>query len=152
SGVGVPKDYTKAIGWYELAAHQGHMSASKNLRILKNEIQKSTARISAAKLAALKKQMNVTQPASATKLAALKKQMNVTQPASATPSVFNTNPAANFQYDLDKLNRRLDDAEFERQQREFNESVRRNEEAYQRQQEQAQRALEESMRHIRERY
>jgi len=78
--------------------------------------------------------------------------MNVTQPASATPSVFNTNPAANFQYDFDKLNRRLDDAEFERQQREFNESVRRNEEAYQRQQEQAQRALEESMRHIRESY
>lgn len=68
----------------------------------------------------------------AAELAALMKELNVTQPVPATPNVINTNPLANIQYDLDKLNRRFNDSEFKPQQWEFNESVRRNEEAHQR--------------------
>jgi hypothetical protein len=54
-----------------------------------------------------------------------------------------------LQNDIDGLNKRLDDMEFERKQREFNDSVRRNAEAAQRQQEEDARALEESLQRIR---
>ena len=46
------------------------------------------------------------------------------------------------QWELDRLNRRLDDAEFQRQQREHNEAVRRNEEAHRRWEEQRIRDIE----------
>ncbi|MDB4302206.1 hypothetical protein N9142_04465 [Akkermansiaceae bacterium] len=46
------------------------------------------------------------------------------------------------QWELDRLNRRLDDAEFQRQQREHNEAVRRNEEEAQRRWEQQKRDYE----------
>ena len=63
------------------------------------------------------------------------------QGGSSQSSIY-INPSANLQYDLDQLNRRLDDVEFQRRQREHNEAVRRNEEEAQRRWEQQKRDYE----------
>ena len=122
TGQGVVANEKKAIGWYKLAAQQGQENAIKRLQEFRNKSRETTTRISPAELAALMK------------------QLNVTQPTPTTPTV--VNPLLDIQYDLDLLNRRLDDMDFERQQREFNESVRRNEEAHQRWEEQRLRDIE----------
>src|SRR5260370_32264727 len=40
-GEGVRPDYGRALAWYQIAANQGHKTASQNIELLRNKVQPS---------------------------------------------------------------------------------------------------------------